>query len=55
MDSPEENFMVNLNTIVYLLVTLFYIVPNSYCFYYAYLLRQLRTRACDCSIPRVYI
>jgi hypothetical protein len=34
--------MVNLNTIIYLLVTLSYIVPNSYCSYLAYLLRQLR-------------
>jgi DDE superfamily endonuclease len=29
-------------------------VSSSYCFYPACLLRQLRTRACDCSIPRVY-
>jgi hypothetical protein len=35
--------MVNLNTIAYLLVTLFYIVPSLYCFYPAYLLRQLRS------------
>jgi hypothetical protein len=46
--------MVNLNIIIYLLVTLFYIVPSSYYSYPAYLLRQLRTRACDYSTPRVY-
>jgi hypothetical protein len=42
MDSFRENFIINLNTIVYLSVTLSYIVPSSYCSYPAYLLRQLR-------------
>jgi hypothetical protein len=48
------NSMVNLNTIVYLSVILSYIVSSLYCSYPAYLLRQLRIHACDCSIPRVY-
>jgi hypothetical protein len=43
MNSPRENFIINLNTIAYLSVILFYIVFNLYCSYPAYLLRQLRT------------
>jgi hypothetical protein len=54
INSSWENFIINLNTIAYLLITLFYIVFNSYCSYPACLLRQLRTRAYDCSTPRVY-
>jgi hypothetical protein len=35
--------MVNLNTIAYLLIILFYTVSSLYCSYPAYLLRQLRS------------
>jgi hypothetical protein len=55
MDFLWGNFMINLNTIAHLSVTLSYIVSSSYCSYSAYLLWQLRNRVCDYNISRVYI